>query len=427
MRGTRSDGGFTLPELLIGVVVSSMLIVVASIAGVAVLRSSGSSGERLAQTHDNRMVSSYFQTDVNSMAFVTSEACGVGGTPVVNIENSVGGVVSYVRLAEADGGSVMRRECDVQGNVTAEAEIIEQSGGDVTTASCDGGPCAAGAKPDSIVLTVEDVGGYTFTLASSGRVTQAPASTIPVDEGDPIEDPTSILQPESQFLDPLWLLHGKDGALDVGDSGNLRVNGDTWVYSRSTKWLKQKKAKLTFNGALSQGPFPDPLASLQPPSQVGLPVYTDGKYHGPGVYRGKTLVIDSNVKMDAGVYILEKGISIKAKGKVSGTGVVLYNGCGLHAPTTCKPKGKVKFDKNATVQLSAPTTGPYAGVLLFQDRANRRDIKITGGDKPTTLNGIVYAPTARKISLGSKDATLSIRSVVTTRLKLSKKAIIVLG
>jgi hypothetical protein len=333
-----------------------------------------------------------------------------------------------VRLAEADGGSVIRRECDVQGNVTAEAEIIEQEGGDVTTASCDGGPCAVGAKPDSIALTVEDAGGYTFTLASSGRVTQAPASTIPVDEGDPIEDPTSILQPETQFLDPLWLLHGKDRVLDVGDAGNLRVNGDTWIYSRSDKWLKQKNAKLNFNGALSQGAFLDPLASLQPPSQAGLPVYTDGRYRGPGVYRGKTLVIDTNVKMDPGVYILERGITIRSKGRVTGTDVVLYNGCGLGAPTMCKPKGKVKFDKNATVQLSAPTSGPYAGVLIYQDRANRRDIKIAGGDKAsTTLNGILYAPTARKVSLGSKDATLSIRSVVTTKLKLSKKAIIVLG
>src|ERR1039457_2062018 len=57
------------------------------------------------------------------------------------------------------------------------------------------------------------------------------------------------------------------------------------------------------------------------------------------------------------------------------------------------------IDNGANANLTAPTSGSYAGALLFQDPADTQTISIQGGSN-TSFNGAVYAPTAG-VTLGN--------------------------
>src|SRR5205823_3721415 len=76
----------------------------------------------------------------------------------------------------------------------------------------------------------------------------------------------------------------------------------------------------------------------------------------------------------------------------SGSGVLIYN-TGSNYPKKGGTFGGISISGNGTIQLASATTGPYAGILVFQSRDNTRAISLAG--KPTIgLNGAVYAPTA---------------------------------
>ena len=69
-----------------------------------------------------------------------------------------------------------------------------------------------------------------------------------------------------------------------------------------------------------------------------------------------------------------------------------------------KSNDGINIAPNTTVTLSAPTTGTYQGVVLFQDRASTAKIAISGGT--INLTGIVYAPKAELYFAGNKNVTV---------------------
>ena len=74
-----------------------------------------------------------------------------------------------------------------------------------------------------------------------------------------------------------------------------------------------------------------------------------------------TLVIGASpCTLDSGVYILRSGISVTTGSLTSGPGGVLLYITG----------GTFSTALGALVDLSPMTTGPYAGLLLWQDKAD---------------------------------------------------------
>ena len=62
--------------------------------------------------------------------------------------------------------------------------------------------------------------------------------------------------------------------------------------------------------------------------------------------------------------------------------------------------GKVQWNANATIQLSAPTTGPYAGLLLYLPMDNRKKVQLNaGGD--SIIKGTILAPGSEIIFKGN--------------------------
>ncbi len=107
----------------------------------------------------------------------------------------------------------------------------------------------------------------------------------------------------------------------------------------------------------------------------------------PGCYKG--LTINGPVTLNPGVYYIDggnssnpNGFDIGAQANVDGTGgvtIVLTN-----VDPASDKIGNLKINGDAQVQLTAPATGPYAGIAIYQDRRAPND---TSGSSPNLVNG----------------------------------------
>ena len=149
-------------------------------------------------------------------------------------------------------------------------------------------------------------------------------------------------------------------------------------------------------------PMADPLAYLNPPiigacDYPALVEVTTDTTLDPGVYCGGIHIYGSaNVEFEPGTYIVDgRGLEIDGSGIVEGSGVTFYI-----APTAGIPfhhhqgPGKtVHFAGSAIITLSAPDSGAYKDVLIYQDPATPNDLGLVfNGGADMELNGVLYAP-----------------------------------
>jgi hypothetical protein len=105
---------------------------------------------------------------------------------------------------------------------------------------------------------------------------------------------------------------------------------------------------------------------------------------------GITISNNAIVNVSAGTYVLAGGgLSVTGNGAIKGTGVTFYN--------TEKPGFAYKpiyTQDQANLTLAAPTSGPMAGMLMFQDRSiTSTALNILGGGGG--LEGALYFPTTK--------------------------------
>lgn len=101
---------------------------------------------------------------------------------------------------------------------------------------------------------------------------------------------------------------------------------------------------------------------------------------GPGRYcRG--LNLRGEVHLEPGVYYLEGGdLRVNAGATITGVGVTIFLGNGVGT----------RFNGSATIDLSAPTEGPYSGLLFFADREGLRQSHVFDGGAASSLTGALY-------------------------------------
>ena len=220
----------------------------------------------------------------------------------------------------------------------------------------------------------------------------------------------------------IWSLNATDaqtiavaGAADVDlDCGMLANTDDPdGIWKEGSGCLAASEFKVaggydeTFNSGCALDPVPetgiapadDPLASLPAPSYTpcggGPPVNLSGSanytiFPGGANCTNVTISTTGIVTFAPGIHIFD-GASLKFNGgaNIEGTGVTFYwseNGGASDG-----------FDitAGATVNLSAPTSGVYAGILMYQDRNTTANVvhKMNGGST-MNLDGIVYAPSS---------------------------------
>ena len=82
--------------------------------------------------------------------------------------------------------------------------------------------------------------------------------------------------------------------------------------------------------------------------------------------------------MNSGLYIIEGGgFTVSGNASVTGSGVTIFN-AGSKYPTTGGTYGSITLSGNGTFNLSAPTTGTYAGVVIFQPADNTKALSVSG-------------------------------------------------
>jgi Putative Flp pilus-assembly TadE/G-like len=144
-------------------------------------------------------------------------------------------------------------------------------------------------------------------------------------------------------------------------------------------------------------PAPDPLAYLTPPSTVGCDVTGFNQNGGsitisPGVYcKGMKLVNNAHVFLSPGMYVIKGGgIDMQSGSILEGTDVTFFitEGTGF-------PYGTISMQSGTVMKLKAPTTGPYAGILFYQDPEAGTPEKSHHfeSDASGHLEGALYFPT----------------------------------
>lgn len=110
-----------------------------------------------------------------------------------------------------------------------------------------------------------------------------------------------------------------------------------------------------------------------------------------------TVQPSGDLTLQAGTYYVEGDILIQ--GTLTGDGVTLV----LTGPDPASV-GTIDITAQATVTLTAPSTGPYAGIIIYQDRiADSSGTNQLLGGSDMNLLGAIYAPNKQTQFAGGSD------------------------
>ena len=185
----------------------------------------------------------------------------------------------------------------------------------------------------------------------------------------------------------------------------------------------------------------DPLADRDPPliPNTGCPnvtvnsdaaVKNGGRVTLPAGCYGN-LLLDGPVTLADGEYILNRGnLLIGPAAEVSCRACTIF----LTSETAATDPwsiGKVQIDSHAKVKLAAPTQGPNAGILIFQDRRSKRAHNqidnIIGGNGFSELTGLIYMPSETLRVDGDRAPDLRCARFIGQRLILQGRVLISKG
>jgi hypothetical protein len=134
------------------------------------------------------------------------------------------------------------------------------------------------------------------------------------------------------------------------------------------------------NPYLHAQPAADPFLDLPTPLANSPCKNANAEPLEPGTYCNGLTLKDTET-LSAGTYVIQGDLKVNANAVVSGEGVTIYLTCG----------STISINGTATVQLSAPTTGDYSGMLLFGDRTCQDGtIHTLNGTADSLLTGAIY-------------------------------------
>jgi hypothetical protein len=192
------------------------------------------------------------------------------------------------------------------------------------------------------------------------------------------------------------------GVLDMQSSAYITADGTSVVGDcTDTGGGCTHVANMSANTGI---PPTDPLSSLTFPANPGsctsagpLPGGGTPSVLTPGCYS----YIDAsatgiNLTLQPGLYYFTGAFNIGHNALINGSGL-LFAFAGTAGPGPCTPAataGCMMVGNNAEMHLSAQTSGPYNGILMFQEPSNQTDLSLTGNGPIYDLSGAMYFPTA---------------------------------
>lgn len=230
----------------------------------------------------------------------------------------------------------------------------------------------------------------------------------------------------------LYLDGGNDCAY-----GGPRVSGD-WIQvvggASIPAWVNVQPSPVqTSVSAIS-----DPLASVPAPAVPAFaaapdmpgcsPSFISGVYSAgnlnlgnhwctsqvtvkPGRYTSFTITSDARAVMQPGLYYIQGGnFTISGAAAVQANDIMIY-----------LSSGAVQVQASGNVDITAATTGEYAGMAFYMDRTNTSNFTVDGAGV-TLVRGTIYAPAATVVAAGSGASTTLNSQMIAARYRISGAA-----
>ena len=218
------------------------------------------------------------------------------------------------------------------------------------------------------------VGGYTLT--GSGSISPTPVTGL-----SPAADPLAGLAAPSI---PTGTCSSSCTPSNTG-SGNLVLNPGTYtsISNTGSGTLTLNAGNYIITGSLTN-------------TGSGSLILGAGNYTIGGNFQSTG---SSSLTLGSGLYIIGGNLQLTGSGSMTGSGITFYT------------EGSTTLTGSGNMNLSAPTSGPYSGVLAFQARSDSQPMAITGsgGDH---IKGILYAPAAPLTLTGSGSLNVSLDMIV---------------
>jgi prepilin-type N-terminal cleavage/methylation domain-containing protein len=395
------EGGFTLTELLVAIVITSLIVTVVASSLIVSARSSSDASGRMDESKDAQLAAAYFVADASSAnTFADSgsipSSCASSATLLADFQWSDAGTAKRVYYAAVPGSPALIRRCSyVNGASTPASNIAIVKNLKNTSSASVTCPQAflCTSQPSLVELAVTETRGYTYALRATRRTASATSSGL------------------DNFA--AWVGDGGmtlkgDSTVSAGD-GAIVVNGPSTCGGVKSVVNAPAGFFASVDGDCGPDigiPPPDPLRLVPEPTTTGLATDpgtstttncgTAKKTYRPGHYT--SAVSFSSGCLATGVYFLDKGGSLDTVTSAPG-GVLIFV-----APDANGPTAKNDLSLNGTTTVLSPmTTGNDAGITIFMGRTNTGAVNTYSS---LTVNGIIYAP-AGELDLQSNNANLT--------------------
>lgn len=345
--------------------------------------------------------------------------------PIVVGAVAMGAEVGYWRLEEqrlqkAADASALSALADLPNLTAAENTVLSslshmQEGGTTTLKSLNSPPTsgkyAGNDKAVEVVLEKNIEPLFARLFLDDEAITIAArsvATTILSGGGDGVAcilalDPTmshAININGSTDIDvPACVIASNSSA---SDSFRLNGSADLTAYTLTAVGDFSMNGSYSLDLTLPQQAFaaavPDPYASRTAPAGSGGPKLkhngSDDATFSPGNYSDLDINGSGTVTLEPGVYVVDGGnISFNGSGSVIGSGVTIY----------MKNGSRITINGSQDISLSAPTSGPTAGILFWSDKDTGGDGTFNGSADAGVV-GAFYFPGASITINGSHDA-----------------------
>jgi Flp pilus assembly protein TadG len=166
-----------------------------------------------------------------------------------------------------------------------------------------------------------------------------------------------------------------------------------------------------------QSVMSDPFADMAAPTYSGCANsgMSGGSHDALSLPGGTTTTVicgdislgsHSTLTLGAGLYVVTGNISVGAQAGMSGSGVTIY-----------LPNGGVTMTGGATIDMSAPSSGAWQGILFYQRRGNTTASNLVGGTTQQ-MNGVLYFPSAPLTYTGGSGTVATQTTLVSDTLTL---------
>jgi hypothetical protein len=444
-RTPRNESGFTLAELILTIAIETIIFGALATAFVVVLNGGTSVKENLGKSSDARFAANYIISDARNSSgpeiSLTDIASCADPTPPVagpqtavarfnwNATNPNGSTTANIADYVLVSGSLLRRHCEA--GVLVSDSVLANDVANVTVTCAPNADCTD--TPVSITVTitetVDKAGGtpYTYSLtaafrkliASGGSITPpAPEALIVLGTGG-----CAITVKGSAELH----VYG-DVLVDAVDTGNctaIDLNGAADFTAGSTSILQGGTCSGSACPAgINSYPIPngDPYDETPvPPAQPartnacngssGSATTSAGEYAAPFALQGSV-----NCTLASGIYVFDAGFSISSSATLTTApgGVLIY-----------VKGGQFNINGGGTVTLAAMTTGPYAGLVVWQDASDTETFNLTGNGV-VVFGGVVYVPNAT-VNISGTAAGTKATSIVALNVVMDGSAHMTIG